>query len=139
MPAENPRGTMSAIHASPRSSTRSASLGLASTPVTVNDGFNPDVDGTVLTVVTQPDGKLLVGGQFTAVGGVSRSNLARLNADGSVDLYIQKDSPGADKEANWLPAPAGKFILMMRMYWPDESPPSIIDGTWSPPAAIKAS
>ena len=54
-------------------------------PVTVNDGFNPDVDGTVLTVVTQPDGKLLVGGQFTAVGGVSRSNLARLNADGSVD------------------------------------------------------
>jgi len=58
---------------------------------------------------------------------------------GSLTLYIQKDSPGADKEANWLPAPAGKFILMMRMYWPDESPPSIIDGTWTPPAAIKAS
>ena len=68
----------------------------------------------------------------------ARQNL-KANADGSVDLYIQKDSPGADKEANWLPAPAGKFILMMRMYWPDESPPSIIDGTWSPPAAIKAS
>ena len=68
----------------------------------------------------------------------ARQNL-KANADGSVDLYIQKDSPGADKEANWLPAPAGKFILMMRMYSPDESPPSIIDGTWSPPAAIKAS
>ena len=68
----------------------------------------------------------------------ARQNL-KANADGSVDLYIQKDSPGADKEANWLPAPAGKFILMMRMYWPDESPPSIIDGTWTPPAAIKAS
>ena len=54
-------------------------------PVSVNDGFNPDVDGTVFAVVVQPDGKLLVGGQFTAVGGVARSNLARLNADGSVD------------------------------------------------------
>jgi hypothetical protein len=38
------------------------------------------------------------------------------NPDGSVDLYIQKDSPGTDKEANWLPAPAGDFILMLRMY-----------------------
>ena len=67
----------------------------------------------------------------------ARQNLTA-NADGSVDLYIQKDSPGADKEANWLPAPAGKFILMLRMYWPDESPPSIIDGSWTPPAVTKA-
>jgi hypothetical protein len=55
------------------------------------------------------------------------------NKDGSLDLYIQKDSPGADKEANWLPAPAGKFILMLRLYWPREKPPSVIDGTWKPP------
>ncbi len=67
----------------------------------------------------------------------ARQNLTA-NADGTVDLYIQKDSPGADKEANWLPAPAGKFILMLRMYWPDESPPSIIDGSWTPPAVVKA-
>jgi len=46
-----------------------------------------------------------------------RQNLKQ-NADGSVDIYIQKDSPGADKQSNWLPAPAGKFILMMRLYWP---------------------
>jgi hypothetical protein len=59
------------------------------------------------------------------------------NADGSVDIYIQKDSPGADKEANWLPAPAGKFILMMRLYWPDEHKPSILDGTWTIPPARK--
>jgi Protein of unknown function (DUF1214) len=45
-------------------------------------------------------------------------------------LYIQKDSPGADKESNWLAAPAGKFILVLRMYWPNESNSSIIDGTW---------
>ena len=52
----------------------------------------------------------------------ARQNL-KTNPDGSVDLYIQKDSPGADKESNWLPAPAGKFILMLRMYWPNEKRP----------------
>jgi hypothetical protein len=65
-----------------------------------------------------------------------RQNL-KTNADGSVDLYIQKDSPGADKESNWLPAPAGKFILMLRMYWPNESDPSVLDGTWTIPPAKK--
>ena len=65
-----------------------------------------------------------------------RQNL-KTNTDGSTDLYIQNQSPGADKESNWLPAPTGKFILMFRMYWPNEDPPSIIDGTWSPPAAKK--
>jgi hypothetical protein len=59
------------------------------------------------------------------------------NADGSVDLYIQNESPGADKESNWLPAPKDKFILMMRLYWPDESTPSILDGTWIiPPVTV---
>jgi hypothetical protein len=55
------------------------------------------------------------------------------NPDGSVDLYIQHESPGADNESNWLPAPKDKFILMLRMYWPQETPPSIIDGTWTIP------
>ena len=67
-----------------------------------------------------------------------RQNLKH-NADGSVDLYIQKESPGADKESNWLPAPAGKFILMRRMYWPDEKSPSIISGSWEPPPVRKVS
>jgi hypothetical protein len=58
----------------------------------------------------------------------------KTNADGSVDLYVQHDSPGADKESNWLPAPKDKFILMLRMYWPDEAQPSILDGTWTIPA-----
>jgi hypothetical protein len=56
------------------------------------------------------------------------------NADGSVDLHIQNESPGADKESNWLPAPKEKFILMMRLYWPSEKAPSIIDGSWRIPA-----
>lgn len=59
------------------------------------------------------------------------------NPDGSTDLYIQKDSPGKDKESNWLPAPAGDFILMLRMYWPSETDPSIINGTWAIPPAQK--
>lgn len=64
---------------------------------------------------------------------LSSRNKFKTNPDGSVDLYIQKDSPGKAKEANWLPAPAGKFMLMLRLYWPKETPPSMIDGTWKPP------
>ena len=56
------------------------------------------------------------------------------NADGSIDIYVQATSPGKDKEANWLPAPAsGAFNMTMRMYWPNEKAPSIIDGSWKPP------
>lgn len=69
---------------------------------------------------------------------ISARQKLKENADGSTDLYIQNESPGADKESNWLPAPKGKFQLMLRLYWPNETPPSIIDGTWSPPPAKKA-
>lgn len=55
------------------------------------------------------------------------------NPDGSVDLHIQAESPGKARETNWLPAPKGKFNLVMRLYWPTQSPPSILDGTWTPP------
>jgi hypothetical protein len=64
---------------------------------------------------------------------VSPRNNLKSNDDGSVDLYIQHESPGKDKEANWLPAPAERFILMLRMYWPREKEPSIIDGSWKIP------
>ena len=58
----------------------------------------------------------------------------KYDADGSLPIYIQNESPGADKEANWLPSPKGKFHLMLRLYWPDESDPSILDGSWTIPA-----
>ena len=68
---------------------------------------------------------------------LSARNKFTENADGSVDLYLQKDNPGGDKEANWLPTPEGRFIPMLRLYWPKEKNPSIIDGTWKPPAITK--
>jgi len=61
------------------------------------------------------------------------------NADGSITLYIQKDSPGPAKEANWLPAPNDTIYLVMRLYWPKDTPPSILPpgyGTWKPPAVV---
>jgi Protein of unknown function (DUF1214) len=58
----------------------------------------------------------------------ARGSPLKANADGSIDLYIQNESPGADKEFNWLPAPKGKFILMARLYWPNEKAP--VDHRW---------
>src|SRR5438874_6389044 len=61
------------------------------------------------------------------------------NPDGSLTLYVQKASPGKAKEANWLPAPDGPVYLVMRLYWPKDTPPSILpagEGTWKPPAIV---
>ena len=53
------------------------------------------------------------------------------NADGSLDLYIQKDDPGAGKQANWLPAPDGPFTMNLRLYLPRRN---AMEGRWTPPA-----
>jgi len=66
----------------------------------------------------------------------------KTNPDGSLTLYTQKDSPGKDKESNWLPAPNDTIYLVMRLYWPKENPPSILPagkGTWEPPAVVATS
>ena len=70
---------------------------------------------------------------------VSLRDNPKFNADGSLTLYFQNESPGKDKEANWLPAPKGEFIPMLRMYWPKDELPSILNGSWKPPAVQKAS
>lgn len=64
---------------------------------------------------------------------LSERNTFNKNSDGSIDLYLQNENPGPDKEANWLPAPKDDFVLMFRLYWPKEESPSIINGTWNPP------
>lgn len=68
---------------------------------------------------------------------VSPRDNPKYNPDGSLTLYFQNESPGADKEANWLPAPKGEFLPMLRMYWPKEANPSILNGSWKIPAVVK--
>jgi hypothetical protein len=73
---------------------------------------------------------------------VSMRDKLQFNPDGSLTLYFQNESPGKDKEANWLPAPKGNFILTMRMYWPRERPPSILppgQGGWEPSPVVRTS
>jgi hypothetical protein len=57
-------------------------------------------------------------------------NALKYNPDGSLDIYIQHETPGKDKEANWLPAPADGFSVTMRLYWPKEA---FLDGSWKIP------
>jgi hypothetical protein len=62
-----------------------------------------------------------------------RSNL-RPNADGSIDIYLQHHSPGADKDSNWLPVPAQPFSLHTRLYSPR---PAAINGAWAMPTVVR--
>jgi hypothetical protein len=57
------------------------------------------------------------------------------DGDGGLTLYIQNESPGKDKEANWLPSPKGPFAMYMRLYWPKEE---AVDGKWKAPPLKKA-
>jgi len=52
------------------------------------------------------------------------------DADGGITLYVQNESPGAEKEPNWLPAPKGPFFAVMRLYWPK---PEALNGKWKAP------
>jgi hypothetical protein len=78
---------------------------------------------------------------FQVANPLNRFNLAnwmplKSNADGSLDLYFQNESPGADKEANWLPAPKGAFNLLMRLYAPRSE---ALTGKWNPPPVMRVS
>jgi len=102
-----------------------------------NKGEMPPVDG--FWSLTMYNGEyFFVENPLNRYNVSSRSKFTP-NPDGSADVYIQNESPGKDKEANWLPAPKDKFVLMLRLYWPKEKPPSIIDGSWKiPPVRIAA-
>jgi hypothetical protein len=64
----------------------------------------------------------------------TKSKTLTYNADGSLTLYFQHASPGADKETNWVPAPIDAFSLYIRSYWPK---PEILEGRWVPPPAMR--
>lgn len=87
--------------------------------------------------VTLYDGKtqLLIDNQLKRylINSPMLPNLQK-NPDGSLTLYIQKDSPGVNRESNWLPAPDGTFYMILRLYWPSKE---ILDGTWQKPPVIR--
>jgi len=88
-------------------------------------------DGKTQLLIENPIGRYLINSPM--LPGMKK------NADGSLTLAIRKDSPGKAKEANWLPAPDGPIYIVMRLYWPKESPPSILppgEGTWQPPGIV---
>jgi hypothetical protein len=90
-------------------------------------------DGKTQLLVENPINRYLINSPML-------TNLKK-NADGSLTLYVQKDSPGKAKESNWLPAPNGPIYLVMRLYSPKSEPPSILppgEGTWKPPAIVAA-
>ncbi|TWT66499.1 DUF1254 domain-containing protein [Allorhodopirellula solitaria] len=64
----------------------------------------------------------------------TKNKSLKTDDDGSLTLYVGSESPGEDKESNWLPAPQGTFCLYIRAYW---GKPAILDGTWQPPAVKK--
>ena len=89
-------------------------------------------DGTTQLLIQNPINRYLINSPM--LPGM------KTNADGSLTLYIQKDSPGKDKEANWLPAPNGPIYMVMRLYWPETEAPSVLppgSGSWSPPPVVR--
>jgi hypothetical protein len=64
----------------------------------------------------------------------TKSKSLKYNPDGSLTLYYQNESPGTDKESNWVPAPKDEFSLYIRAYWPKAE---ILDGSWTPPAVTR--
>jgi hypothetical protein len=86
-------------------------------------------DGTTQLLIENPINRYLINSEMLPD--------LKKNADGSVTLYIQNDSPGAEQESNWLPAPDGPIYLALRMYRPKTDAPSILpvgQGIWQPPA-----
>jgi len=89
-------------------------------------------DGKTQLLIENPINRYLI--NTPMVSGMKK------NADGSLTIYIQKASPGKDKESNWLPAPDGPIYLVMRLYWPRTEQPSILppgEGSWQPPVLVK--
>jgi hypothetical protein len=101
--------------------------------VTFAAGQTPPVDGFwSLTVYNKEH--LFEPNKLSRFSLGTKSKSMKKNPDGSLTLYFQTDSPGADKETNWVPTPKDEFSLYVRAYWPKQE---ILDGSWSPPAAVQ--
>jgi hypothetical protein len=114
--------------------------------VSVSDGAEQPYSGNFRYVMHFPPGQapsvngfwsltMYDADYFFVENGLGRYSLGsrdglKFNADGSLDLYIQRHSPGAGLESNWLPAAEEKFLLMLRLYWPKET---MLNGSWKIP------
>ncbi len=121
-------------------------------PYTETDGSGAPLDGSKKYVLHFPKGEtppvqgfwsltMYDANYFFVANPINRYQISpkqspvKLNADGSLDIYIQNSAPTKDRMENWLPAPTGRFILMLRFYWPGDP---IVDGSWKPPAVTVA-
>jgi hypothetical protein len=100
--------------------------------ITFEKGAAPPVNAFWSITLYDPEG-FQVGNALNRFA-VSSWMPFKYNADGSLDLYFQNESPGKDKEANWLPAPTGAFNLTMRLYSPKSE---ALTGKWNPPPIVK--
>ena len=94
-----------------------------------NPGQTPPVDG-FWSITMYDDKSLFVDNPINRYNIGKYTEGLKNNTDGSLDIYIQNASPGADKESNWLPAPQSGFNLVLRMYLPE---PQALNGTWQLP------
>lgn len=105
--------------------------------ITFPKGLTPPVNGFwSITMYEIDNGWWFVPNPLNKFNVSERNNL-KYNPDGTLTLYFQNESPGKDKESNWLPAPKKEFLLMMRMYWPKENNPTILNFSWLPPKVEK--
>ncbi|MHB2205046.1 DUF1254 domain-containing protein [Methylobacterium sp. CM6257] len=120
-------------------------------PLTTVDAAGQRLNGTSKYVMRFPDGELppvngfwsltmydadyfFVENSINRYSVSPRDNL-KANPDGSIDLFIQAESPGAQHESNWLPAPKGPFVLMLRTYWPKAA---LLNGSWTLPPVTRS-
>ncbi|MBR1126005.1 DUF1254 domain-containing protein [Bradyrhizobium lablabi] len=101
--------------------------------ITFDRSTAPPVNGFWSITLYDPEG-FQVGNALNRFA-VSSWMPFKYNADGSLDIYFQNESPGKDKEANWLPAPKGAFNLTMRLYAPKSE---ALTGKWNPPPVVKS-
>lgn len=86
-----------------------------------------------LTMYNLPQ-RLLVENPINRYSIGDRTPGLKMGKDGSLEIYLQNESPGADKESNWLPTPKGPFFMVSRMYGPKQP---LIDGTWKDPPLVE--
>jgi len=104
--------------------------GANSYTVTFANGQTPPVNGFwSLTVYNKEH--LFEPNELNRFSLGTKSKSMKQNTDGSLTLYFQNTSPGADNEANWVPTPSNEFSLYIRAYWPKDE---ILNGAWTPPA-----